>query len=99
MAAVQVHTDKRIVPVQRDCDAEPTLNRRVEPVRPAMQMQTTSVPPVCRVVCIPDTPLFPRGHRDLRNCFAVALLVPTLASLVLDGRCINANGDQHAFSC
>ena len=48
MAAVQVHTDKRIVPVQRDCDAEPTLNRRVEPVRPVRPVMQNPVPSVSR---------------------------------------------------
>ena len=41
---VQIHTDKRIVPVQRDCDAEPTLGIRqgmpsVPPPPPQQQLQ------------------------------------------------------------
>mmetsp|Transcript_44894 Transcript_44894/g.37804 ORF Transcript_44894/g.37804 Transcript_44894/m.37804 type:complete len:441 (-) Transcript_44894:171-1493(-) len=38
--SVQIHTDKRIVPIARDCDAEPTLFKIAPlPAQPMMRMQ------------------------------------------------------------
>lgn len=56
--SVQVHTDKRIVPVQRDCDAEPTLFK-IAPPPPPQHVQMVEVP---RMMQMPRMPRMPRDN-------------------------------------
>eukprot|EP00918_Siedleckia_nematoides_P050095 GHVU01109644.1.p1 GENE.GHVU01109644.1~~GHVU01109644.1.p1 ORF type:complete len:434 (-),score=61.83 GHVU01109644.1:264-1544(-) len=76
--SVQVHTDKRIVPVNRDCDAEPTLFKQA-PMSPVVAVQPVSrmvysapvVSPRYQVMSQPMPPM-PRTGREFVPYFQPA---------------------------